>query len=283
MVAVTHPVSSVDPFKAKLSDLGARVLEYPSIQIAPPEDPSALEERLSRLAEYDWVLLTSKSAVDAVSEVFRRKQWDFGRKGKCRIAAVGQGTANRLERIGAAPDLIPETFSGTGLAECLVQREEVKGKRFLFPCSEIAREDLCRLLSEAGGDVDRVTAYRTVTSAYEWPDRELLFAGKVDAVCFTSSSTVSGFQERLGDENFKRVVDGVLCLSIGSKTSKTLERLGARNVAEARVSSFDGSGGLDPGAVSRVEASTRIFSNLRRMYRLPGPESRNIHRKESFS
>jgi uroporphyrinogen III methyltransferase / synthase len=240
VVAVTHPISSDDPFASRLRSLGADVLECPSIQIVPPEDSVALEESLARLREYDWVLLTSKSAVDAVHDVFQRNGWDFGRRGDCRIAVVGRGTGARLERIGLEPDLVPETFSGSGLAERLIRQGDANGKRFLFPCSEIAREDLCRLLSEAGGHVDRVTAYRTVTSTYEWPDREALLAGDVDAVCFTSSSTVSGFRERLGEENFQRVVASALCLSIGSKTSKTLNDLGVKGIVEAKVSSFDG-------------------------------------------
>jgi uroporphyrinogen III methyltransferase/synthase len=240
VVAVTHPDSSDDPFTKRLSALGAKVLKYPSIEIAPPEDPSALEESLSRLGEYDWLLLTSKSAVDAVFDVFERRGWNFGKKGTCRIAVVGQGTAKRLEGIGISPDLIPGTFSGTGLGECLLKQGDVRGRRFLFPCSEIAREDLCRLLSEAGGLLDRVTAYRTVTSTCEWPDRGPLLAGEVDGVCFTSSSTVSGFRERLGEEEFRRAVSRTLCLSIGRKTTETLEHFDVRNIAEARVSSFDG-------------------------------------------
>ena len=240
VVAVTHPESPNDSFTKRLSALGARVLKYPSIEIAPPEDPGALEESLSRLGEYDWLLLTSKSAVDAVFAVFQRRGWDWGRKETCRIAVVGQGTANRLEGMGIPPDLIPETFSGTGLAECLLKQGDVRGKRFLFPCSEIAREDLCRLLSEAGGVVDRVTAYRTVTSTCKWPDREPLLAGEVDAVCFTSSSTVSGFWERLGEEEFRRFGSQTLCLSIGRKTTETLEHLDVKSIAEAKVSSFDG-------------------------------------------
>ena len=67
--------------------------------------------------------------------------------------------------------------------------------------------------------------------------RERMKSGEVDAVTFTSSSTVRNFRELLvdvaGDEVFSRLMENVACLSIGPITSKTAVEAGLSIAAEA--------------------------------------------------
>jgi uroporphyrinogen-III synthase len=235
-IVTTHAAESEDPLIGGLQSAGARVLHCPSIQIVPPEDFEPLRERIAHLNEYDWILFTSKNTVEAVAEVLESQLLEKRVFGDCKIAVVGKATGARLALLGLEPELVPSDYSAEGLAAALEQTGEVTGKKFLFPCSEIARDTLPNKLEELGGHVDRVVAYRTIVSTEPWPD----LPGIPDAVLFASSSAVNGFMARLGRKNSKRIFKETLCLSIGKKTTGTLMEAGAKRIAQADTSDFEG-------------------------------------------
>lgn len=239
-VVLTHGLSDEpDPLMERLSLSGAEVLACPCIEIIPPDDLSPLEERLRHLKNYDWILFTSRNAVDAVVSILTRKRWDARQFGDCRIAAVGAATARKLEKNRLYADLIPPESMGRALAQSLLDRGEVAGKRFLFPASEIAREELPSLLQEAGGSVDRITAYRTVTYREEWPCIGRLKSMTPSAICFSSPSAARGFLEKLGDAEFRRVTGQAVSFSIGKTTTAALKDLGIERIQQAEMPSME--------------------------------------------
>jgi uroporphyrinogen III methyltransferase/synthase len=240
-IVLTHPASrESDACRERLPLLGAEILECPAIDVIPPEDPKPLRDCLQKLPDYAWILFTSKHAVEAVFEELRLMGRDGRSFGACQIGVAGSATARRLEEYGILADLIPQESSGRGLAKALIERGSLQGKRFLFPASEIAREELPEKLSAEGGAVDRVTAYRTVTFQGEWPFHDRVLSGKVDALCFASPSAVTGFREKVGMEGFERLFSDSTVFSIGPTTSTALRHLGAKTLREAGVASFAG-------------------------------------------
>jgi uroporphyrinogen III methyltransferase/synthase len=253
-VVVTHPLShEPDIFISRLKNLGFQVLHCPAIEIAPADDPQPLLKALHRLGEYDWILFTSKNAVDVVMNHFQENRRDARHFGKCRIGVVGTATADRLREYSIYPDLIPAEATGKGLAQVLINYGEVAGKRFLFPSSEIAREELPTLLTQAGGTVTRITAYRTIAYRGEWevpllslPLEETASSpypkGEVKkmVVCFASPSAVTFFKQKIGEEDFNQLAATSPFISIGPTTTAALNNVGVENIKQAKVSSYEG-------------------------------------------
>lgn len=241
-IVLTHPVESDDPLRRRLTEAGARVLLCPCISIEPTLQSEPVLSALKRLEEFDWVLFTSKNAVQAVRAAFEELGWDARRFGGVRIASVGRGTARVLEEWGIVPDLIPVTYTAEGLFAELAERDEVEGRRFFFPASEIARESLETSIHDSGGEVERVTAYRTVLSEDPWSPVDRSGEIRLDGVTFTSSSTVRGFKQRVGEEAFTRIFEKAVAYSIGPKTTQTLLESGVPQdrIVEAETSDFEG-------------------------------------------
>jgi len=228
-VVITRAREQASALRARLEQLGAEVLELPTIELAP------MDFELPDLSAYAWLVVTSANGVDAL---FDRGLipggLDARALGGLRIAAIGPGTAAALERRGIRADLVPERF----IAESLVQAfppPDTAGARVLLARAEQARDVLPEGLAELGYAVDVLPVYRTVRAVPPPEQLERVRAGKVDAITFTSSSTVTGFCDLVGD------VEGQpLVVSIGPITSDTAVARGLRVDVEADPHSVDG-------------------------------------------
>ena len=153
-IVVTRTREQASEAAARLWDLGADVIELPTIAIAPPEDGgSALRDAAGRLGGYDWVVFTSANAVAATLAAL----WDARSFGGVKIAVVGAATADLLGRRGIHADLVPARF----VAEALVEAFPEGRGRVLLPQAEVTRDVVREGLAAKGWTVDVVTAYRT--------------------------------------------------------------------------------------------------------------------------
>ncbi len=215
-VVVTRARRQASALAAGLSELGAEVVELPTIEIAPPADGgAALCEAAARIGSYGWVIFTSANAVDPLLSQCR----DARSLATARVAAIGPGTAEALAAHGIVADLLPETYVAEALLEAIRQAAPAAGGRVLLPRAAAAREVLPDGLRALGLEVDVVEAYRTVRPAV---DEALLDeVATADAVTFTASSTVRGFVEIAGAERCPPVV-----ACIGPITAETARRAG---------------------------------------------------------
>jgi len=141
------------------------------------------------------------------------------------IVVVGPKTAEMLGEYGLKPSVVPDEFVAEGVVAEL-EKLELKGKRFLFPRAEVAREVLPERLRELGAEVVVATAYRTVMPDVDPAEVERIFrSGGISAITFTSSSTVSNFAKMIGDK-YRDYLKGVAVACIGPVTRKTCEELG---------------------------------------------------------
>jgi len=230
-VVVTRARAQASVLSERLRDLGARPIEVPTIELAPPADGGAgLKRAAAGLAEdrYEWVVFTSANAVDALMEHIP----DARSVGATSIAAVGPATASALERYRLIPDLVPDRQLAEGLVEAFPDPPGV-GTSVLFPRAAEGREVLVEGLSEAGWKVDLVEAYRTVPAE---PGTEVRTAvAEADAACFTASSTVTGFLSAFGRAAMPPVV-----VCIGPVTAATAEDAGVWVDAVASTHNIDG-------------------------------------------
>jgi len=210
----------------RLSELGAECLEYPTIEIIPPDDWEPLDQALAELSLYDWVIYTSVNGVDH----FFKRLFAIGKDVRAlhhlNIATIGPETARKLFDFGLKSDIIPQSYRAESVVDAFAQTA-LKGARILLPRAEKARSLLPRELTRMGALVNDITVYRT-RSVVENKDRltKQLEAGAVDLITFTSSSTVENFKSLLPSHRFDQLIAGMTVACIGPITADTAKSLG---------------------------------------------------------
>ena len=188
-ILITRPRAQAGKFAKSLAAQGAQPVFFPVIEILPAEDVSALDRALRTLDQYHWLVLTSVHGVDA----FFNRLETLGIKRltpKLRVATVGPRTARAVSDRGVWVEHVPDEY----VPEALLPGfgDNIYGKRFLLPQSNLARTALAGEIRAAGGLVTEVVAYRTVPAEPDVAEVEALRSG-VDIVTFTSPSTVHNF------------------------------------------------------------------------------------------
>ncbi len=238
-IVITRTRQQASTFRDMLTDLGADVLEAPTIALRPPEDWSDVDDALRRVGEFDWLVLTSVNGVEGVAQRLDALGLDARQLAGVKVASIGDATAEAIRgRLGVRPDLVPETYVAEALADAMIQ-QGVKGQRILLTRADIARKALPELLTQAGADVTEHTVYRTVlVDALPANVLDALRAGRVDWVTFTSSSTARNLVELLGEE--LALLANVKLASIGPITSETMRDLGLEPTVQAEPSNLRG-------------------------------------------
>jgi len=225
-VLVTRAEGQAEKLVAMLRERGAEPLVVPTIAFEPPTDPALLQNALASLRDYGWVLFTSENGVRFFWESLTRQGLDARALGNAQLGAVGPGTAQALEAHGVRADVVAKEFRGEGLAQAVLDAMGTDRPRVLLARAEEAREVLPDTLRTAGCVVDVVPVY--VTRAAKGAGERLreLFAGRgVDAVMFTSASTVGSFCDALGPAA-KELLAAVKVASIGPITTEAAQKRG---------------------------------------------------------
>jgi uroporphyrinogen-III synthase len=200
-VVNTRAVHQAQELTDLLEAQGAEVLAYPTIAIEPIRDSSALDEAIHAAVDgaYEWLVLTSSNTVHALVERLGDLGFEPKALGEIKVAAIGSATAEAIQsELGLKVNLIPDEFVAESLANAIPVQ---KGDHVLLPQSAIARPVLAETLREAGAEVTTVDAYRTSIGRGGVNLGEYFWRGDVDAVTFTSASTVHNFMRRLKREN----------------------------------------------------------------------------------
>ena len=228
-ILITRPAEQAAPLVRELERRGARVLVAPTIRLVPARS-AALTAALRDLAagRFEWLTLTSAATVDMLGDRLRS-----ARDVRAKVAVIGDGTAAAFRRWARRdPDLRPSTFTTAGLARALPRGHG----RVLCARADIAPEGLEDAVARKGWEPTRVDAYRTrFATSLPRDARDALRRGEVDAVTFTSASTVRGFVIALGAA---RGNPKVVC--IGPVTAAAARDAGLQPSAVANPHTIDG-------------------------------------------
>ncbi|MGQ9857312.1 MAG: uroporphyrinogen-III C-methyltransferase [Thermodesulfobacteriota bacterium] len=225
-ILVTRAREQASDLAQRLRLLGAQAVEFPTISIGPPSDLDLLDRAISQLGDYQWVVFTSPNGVRWFFERLREKGKDCRALAGLSIAVIGPGTEKALERRGLRADLVPAEFRAEALAEALSE-VDLKGKRVLVARAEEARDVLPMALLELGALVNVVPVYKTVLpQPREGQLESILAGGSLDAITFTSSSTVRNLVALAGVECLHKLLDGVTVACIGPVTAQTARQHG---------------------------------------------------------
>ncbi len=225
----------------RIGEMGGEAVLFPTIRIVPPDSFERLDQAIKEINSFDWVIFTSINGVEHFFSRFYERREDIRDMAGPRIAAIGPVTARAIQERGLKVDRTAKQFTAEGLL-VLFSPEEVSGKRFLIPRAEKAREVLPQQLNEWGGRVEVVPAYRTgfPEDAEIHAVRKMLETESLNAVTFTSSSTVTHFIEMLDVSNLPELLRGVVIASIGPVTSETVRENGLSVDVEAEEYTVDG-------------------------------------------
>lgn len=228
-VLVTRPADQSVELVRRLRGLGAKAIVAPTIEIAPVRS-AALTRALHDLSagRFEWVTLTSRATVEMLAS-----RLDAPSEVRAKVAAIGEGTGKAFRAWARrTPDLMPRTFTTAGLVRAFPRG----GGRVLCARADIAPTGLEDALAGKGWTPVRVDAYRTrMARSLPAEARAALRDGRIDAITFTSASTVRGFVGAMG------VVRGdPKVVGIGPVTAREAREHGLRVSAVARPHTIEG-------------------------------------------
>lgn len=244
-IVVTRAKDQADSLSAPLRQLGAEVVELPTIEIQPAPDYTALDAAIARLPEYRWLIFTSVNGVRFFLERLDRGAADL-RAIRGKLCAIGPATRDALERFHLNVDVMAEQYVAEGLLQTLSQFE-LRGARILIARAAVARDILPGELRRRGALVDVAEAYRTGAPADLSAQAAAVLAAKTDWITFTSSSTATNLLAACG----VGVLREIRVASIGPVTSATLRAAGATVTVEASPHTV-------PGLVAAIRAMSII-------------------------
>jgi uroporphyrinogen-III synthase len=138
--------------------------------------------------------------------------------------------------LGSRPAVVPEKFVAEALAEAI---GDLSGQHVLLAQADLSRPVLAEQLQQAGANLDTVVAYRTVPATGGTDLPALLAEGVIDAITFTSGSTVRNFVERIGPEALPHAQQTIIAC-IGPVTAETAQEVGLTPSIVAELSTVEG-------------------------------------------
>ncbi|SHN68761.1 uroporphyrinogen-III C-methyltransferase [Desulfovibrio litoralis] len=232
-VVVTRAREQASGLAHSLTELGAEVIQFPTIEITRLADYSAVHNAINKLDSYDWVVFTSVNGVKHFWHELRSLGKDARAFKNARLAAIGPATADALIEKGLVPDFVPESYVAEGVVEGLTKLG-MGNKKILIPRALVAREVLPEELIKAGATVEILPVYETKPGAAK---KEAVLKAienkELDCITFGSSSTVDNFFSLVSPELLKKHPE-IKLASIGPITGKTLEKYGVQVAIEGK-------------------------------------------------
>jgi uroporphyrinogen III methyltransferase/synthase len=239
-IVVTRARAQARSLVRQITNLGGEVVEFPTIEIQPPQSFAAFDAAMAKIESYDWLMFTSVNSVGPFLSRLQHVGKTVDMLEHLDVGAIGPETAKELTAAGITCCLVPERFQAEGILD-EVAPETMRGKRILIPRAAAAREVLPNTLRQWGASVDVVVAYRTVVPANEIePLAKRLRQSEVDVITFTSSSTVKNFVRIFDGKNLTEIANGSTIACIGPITAQTVEQLGGHTAILAEEFTIPG-------------------------------------------
>jgi len=247
-VVITRAAAACEDLARELSARGATPVLFPLVSFAEPDDFAPLDRAITKMQQFDWLILTSAQAVRALIERAADLQRPLMRTdSRVRVACVGPVTADSARSADLPVEYVAVTHNGVALANELGSK--LQGTRVLLPRSDRANPDLPAALARFGAQVTEVIAYRTRRPA-ETEGLEKILNGQADAILFFSPSAVQHFAELVGATRLQELQGKLAVTAVGPVTANALRKAGVERAVVAQ----------DTTAVSVVEALEGHFA-----------------------
>ncbi len=222
-ILVTRACHQASALSKLLVERGAQPIELPTIDIQRVPDAGELDQAISNLAQYQWIIFTSVNGVETFFERVHSLKLDTRALNGLKVAAIGPATSKALEQKGIMSDYCPDVYTSKGIITRL-RSLNIAGQRFLLPRTDIADKELTESITRLGGEVHEIAIYRTAPARSLSRVIEILSSGEIDVITFTSSSTVSNLVTALKKEEV--TLNGIKTACIGPKTAEATVKAG---------------------------------------------------------
>ena len=236
-LAITRKSIDAKEFLDLVTSAGGRAIALPTIEIVPSQ--GSIKNALSTILvnDYDICIFMSPKAVEVIceyaTECDKIENMVSVLNSKI-VVAQGPVTKKTLERYGILVRLVPGEFSSEGVVSLFQGLDIAERKKVIIPRSSMANDFITRSLTDLGLDVLELSLYSTKTASPDKKWKEFMFLLKkkrIDAIIFTSASSVNSFFEILHSfySNYDQFLQpGMIIISIGPLTTK---ELAAKNIS----------------------------------------------------
>ncbi|RMF97926.1 MAG: uroporphyrinogen-III C-methyltransferase [Candidatus Schekmanbacteria bacterium] len=221
-ILITRPKSKDERLSTLIRERGAKAINVPVIKVCERDVKAIKDKILNEINEAEWIIFTSKTSVNIFEKKLMRKVQKIGLK-KIKICAIGEATADTLNKIGIEVDFVPEEYSSRGIAKGLRKRA-VNDKKILVFRSSSGNSILRESLKAMGGKIKEYCLYDIVTAIENKDALKKKLSSGIDVVVFTSSMAVRSFFKLAGKNFFKMNGSKPLFAVIGDITEKELEK-----------------------------------------------------------
>ncbi|MGA9940671.1 MAG: uroporphyrinogen-III synthase [Nitrososphaeraceae archaeon] len=248
--AITRNPNHNAEFIRLVKDSGGIPLSLSAIKLVP-KSPKSIFRLLNKINErnYEYYIFMSSNAVAvllSLAEKINKTDEILIELRNKKIIALGPSVKNYLELKGIRTYSMPNKFSSIVLSEHIKRLDLPRGTRILIPRSAAANSFMKDSLSSMGLLADDFFLYRPQTADLDdlWIQfSSLLVERKVDALIFTSPSSVASFcniMRKILPEFAYHCAKIPALVSIGPLTTKELKIEGF-SPFEARVHTIAGS------------------------------------------
>jgi len=240
-ILVTRASHQAYALSEPLRQLGATVIEVPTIEIRSTGNRGALEHALLKIDHYDTLILTSVNGVEILFDRYNRMGLPIVDMQHLRVVAIGPATATAIQSEGLSVSIVPEKYVAESVIDAL-RGKITQHSRVLIVRAKVARDVLPNELQKMGARVDVIEAYETKVPEGAKEKLEKIFtdpASRPHVITFTSSSTAANFIDLLAD-NAQAFLEGIKLASIGPVTSETLRQASFPPAIEAQEYTMQG-------------------------------------------
>ncbi|MPC66638.1 uroporphyrinogen-III synthase-like [Portunus trituberculatus] len=209
-------------YKDALTKAGFSAVVVPTLSFQWCNE-APLRDALQRPQDHTGIIFTSQRAVEAVAQIYEKlavsihDQWSDKK-----VFVIGEATQMAVQTLLKLPSIGQESGNAKQLAPIIIRETKPFDKPLLYPCGNLGRDELPRLLAQQDRDFRALTTYQTSSH----PDlrqtvQKLTMAGQMpDVAVFFSPSGVK-FALPVFEE-LKVSTTGVKIVAIGPTTNTAL-------------------------------------------------------------
>ena len=199
-IVITRSINQISDISELLTDFGMNPVQFPCIEIDSLEYKENLFKELEMLDNYDWILFTSRNTVKVISEIINENQMKINWN-HIKVGAIGPETGKMLSNALKISEVFtPESSNFKSFTDEL---PIMINEKVLVPQSKIADNKIVDNLEKKNIFVQKIIAYDLKLGSGGENVPKMLKENSIDAVIFTSGSTVTNFLKRTHPENSK--------------------------------------------------------------------------------
>ncbi len=238
-IAATRAAAQINSLCTELRELGADIIPFSVIETHLSKPKQSMRKILSA-KKYDWLLFTSENGVRYFFELLARENLDARAIANMKIAAIGKGTAHRLKEYKINADFVPSEYTSEAMLREFPKDKDIASLNFLRVKGNFLNDYLVDGLEKLNANVDTVEVYKINKSKPDEQTISRIIEDGIDAITFTSQSTVNNFLTLFGMEEAKHIFERAIPFAIGPVTAQALEQHGIKNYRIAKIHTVAG-------------------------------------------